>query len=38
MGDLIQIGNISLLKSIEKYEEGRGNFTSYVTFAIKKYS
>jgi len=35
MDDLIQIGNMSVMKSIGKYTPGKGNFTAYVTFAIK---
>ncbi|MEG1255941.1 sigma-70 family RNA polymerase sigma factor [Clostridium sp.] len=35
MDDLIQIGYMSIIKAIEKYTPGKGNFTSYVTFAIK---
>jgi len=36
MEDLIQIGNISLIKAVEKYDTSKGNFTSYVVSAIKK--
>lgn len=32
--DLIQIGNISIIKAIDKYNLDKGNFVSYVTFAI----
>lgn len=34
MEDLIQLGNISVLKAIDKYDLEKGNFVSYVTFAI----
>lgn len=36
MEDLIQIGNMSLMKAVDKYDTSKGNFTSYVTSAIKK--
>lgn len=32
--DLIQIGDISIIKAIDKYNIDKGNFVSYVTFAI----
>ncbi|MEG2917971.1 MAG: sigma-70 family RNA polymerase sigma factor [Clostridium sp.] len=34
MNDLIQIGNMSILKAIDNYTAGKGTFTGYVTFAI----
>lgn len=34
--DLIQEGYVSLVKAVDKYDPKRGNFTAYVTFAIKK--
>lgn len=32
--DLIQIGNLSIIKAIDKYNLDKGNFVSYVTFSI----
>lgn len=34
MEDLIQIGNLSILRAINNYNLEKGNFVSYVTFAI----
>ncbi|QGU95649.1 sigma-70 family RNA polymerase sigma factor [Clostridium bovifaecis] len=34
MEDLIQMGNVSILKAIDKYNLEKGNFISYVTYAI----
>ncbi|MCY6369048.1 sigma-70 family RNA polymerase sigma factor [Clostridium ganghwense] len=34
MDDLIQIGNISIMKAIDKYNLEKENFVSYVTLAI----
>lgn len=34
--DLLQEGYVSLVKAVDKYDPRRGNFTAYVTFAIKK--
>lgn len=33
--DLIQVGNIAIFKSVNSYDITKGNFTSYVTLAIK---
>jgi RNA polymerase sporulation-specific sigma factor len=35
LDDLIQVGIISVFKAINSYDITKGNFTSYVTFAIK---
>ncbi|MFR1707995.1 MAG: sigma-70 family RNA polymerase sigma factor [Clostridium sp.] len=35
MDDLIQMANITIMRSVEKYTPGNGNFTSYVTLAIR---
>jgi RNA polymerase sporulation-specific sigma factor len=35
MDDLIQMANITVIRCVENYTPGKGNFTSYVTYAIK---
>ncbi|GAA0767952.1 hypothetical protein GCM10008908_07610 [Clostridium subterminale] len=35
MEDLIQIGNITIIRCLEKYIQGKGNFTAYISYAIK---
>lgn len=35
MNDLIQMANIAIIRSVEKYTPGNGNFTPYVTYAIR---
>lgn len=35
MEDLIQMGNITLMRCLEKYTSEKGNFTAYVSYAIK---
>ena len=35
MEDLIQMGNITLMRCLEKYTPEKGNFTAYVSYAIK---
>ncbi|WP_346847834.1 sigma-70 family RNA polymerase sigma factor [uncultured Clostridium sp.] len=35
MEDLIQMGNITLMRCLEKYTLEKGNFTAYISYAIK---
>lgn len=35
MEDLIQMGNITLMRCLEKYTPEKGNFTAYLSYAIK---